>query len=101
MIDAAEQRREAIQITPNHVITILKCIGNFIGFMSRKVSQHLTVADISCLGTVVRNNNNGALDFYPNQMLSSETKSTKQMPAKIQEQAHRLELSMNKLALVS
>jgi hypothetical protein len=50
---------------------------------------------------VIRNNNNGAMDFIPNHTLKSETKTIKQMPAKIQEQAHRLELPLKKLALVS
>lgn len=37
MLDAAEQKKEAISITQNQIVTIFKNIGNFNGFMSRKV----------------------------------------------------------------
>ena len=69
MLDAAEEKKEAISITPNQIITIFKSIGNFIGFMSRKVIQHWSIAEIAGLGTVIRNNNNGAIDFIPNHNL--------------------------------
>ena len=69
MLDADEEKKEAISITPNQIITIFKSIGNFIGFMSRKVIQHWSIAEIAGLGTVIRNNNNGTLDFIPNHNL--------------------------------
>jgi hypothetical protein len=101
MIERAEEKKETISITPQQVLSIFKCIGNFIGFMFRKVNYDWAVAEIACLGTAIRNNSNGVTDFIPHHTLSSETKISKQMPAKMQEPAQRLELPLNKLALVS
>lgn len=101
MIERAEEKKETISITPQQVLSIFKCIGNFIGFMFRKVNYDWAVAEIACLGTAIRNNNNGVTDFIPNHALSSETKIIKQMPAKMQEPIQWLELPLKKLALVS
>ena len=85
----AEERNQTISITPQQVLSIFKCIGNFIGFMFRKSQNDWVIAEIFGLGTAVRNNNNGLSDFVPNYNLASETRINKQMPSKITEPAER------------
>lgn len=101
MIERAEEKKEPISITPQQVLSIFKCMGNFIGFMFRKANVEWAVADIAGFGTAIRNSGSGVTDFIPNQALLSETKISKQMPAMIKEPIHRLELPLIKLALVS
>jgi len=59
MIERAEEKKEPISITPQQVLSIFKCIGNFIGFMFRKVNYDWAVAEIFCFGSAIRQNGNG------------------------------------------
>jgi len=71
--------------------------------MFRKGDYSWAVAEIFCFGTAIRNHGNGAgqSDFIPSYSLQSETKTNKQMPAKMQEPIQKQELTLAKLALVS
>ena len=71
--------------------------------MFRKADYSWAVAEIFCFGTAIRNHGNvaGQSDFIPSYSLQSETKTNKQMPAKMQEPIQKQELTLAKLALVS
>jgi hypothetical protein len=101
IIQKAEERKETVSITPQQILSIFKCMGNFIGFMFRKINYDWVAAEIFCLGTAVRNNNNGQTEFIPSYNLAQETRVSKQMPAKMQEPVQRQELPLHKLAMVS
>ena len=89
LAEQAEERKETLTVTPQQVLAVFKCIGNFITFMFRKTQYEWVTADIYMLGSALRNSSNNSAEFVPSHSLTQECRIARAMPSKMQEPSQR------------
>ena len=100
LAEQAEERKETLTVTPQQVLAVFKCIGNFISFMFRKTQYEWVTAEVFLLGSALRNSSTHHAEFVPSHSLTQETRIYRAFPEKIKEPSQKQELTLPKIANV-